>query len=241
MHTYSFLTAGRPALHGSEPGQVRKEAATAILCKCRGFGSPPFFMNSVWTALNEDKMKKIKMLGRCLLAGFFTGVCLSLPVGAVDGISFEFGKGDGDANGVDMGRVGLQWDWSKQWLKSDNWHLGGYWDLSLGYWRHNGVLPGQNDNITEIGLTPVMRYQQNDLKGLYFEAAVGAHLLSKTSLGSQRFSTALQFGSHLGAGYRFGDKGAFDLSYRYQHLSNARIKSPNDGINFNQVRLQYHF
>ncbi len=34
-------TAGRPALHGREPGQVRKEAATAILCKCRGNGSPP--------------------------------------------------------------------------------------------------------------------------------------------------------------------------------------------------------
>src|SRR6185437_8068599 len=36
-------TAGRPALHGREPGQVRKEAATAILCKCRGNGSPPPF------------------------------------------------------------------------------------------------------------------------------------------------------------------------------------------------------
>ena len=33
--------AGLPALHGSESGQVRKEAATAILCKCRGKGSPP--------------------------------------------------------------------------------------------------------------------------------------------------------------------------------------------------------
>src|SRR5262252_5598042 len=35
-----MLAAGLPALHGSEPGQVRKEAATAILCKCRGQGSP---------------------------------------------------------------------------------------------------------------------------------------------------------------------------------------------------------
>ncbi len=34
--------AGLPALHSSEPGQVRKEAATAIFCKCRGSGSPPF-------------------------------------------------------------------------------------------------------------------------------------------------------------------------------------------------------
>jgi len=33
--------AGLPALQGSEPGQVRKEAATAIYCECRGSGSPP--------------------------------------------------------------------------------------------------------------------------------------------------------------------------------------------------------
>ena len=36
--------AGLPAAHGSEPGQVRKEAATAILCECRGLGSPPIFL-----------------------------------------------------------------------------------------------------------------------------------------------------------------------------------------------------
>jgi hypothetical protein len=33
-------------LHGGEPGQVRKEAAIAILCKCRGYGSPPPFLFS---------------------------------------------------------------------------------------------------------------------------------------------------------------------------------------------------
>jgi len=34
--------AGLPALWCSEPGQVRKEAATTIFRKCRGQGSPPF-------------------------------------------------------------------------------------------------------------------------------------------------------------------------------------------------------
>jgi hypothetical protein len=31
------------------------------------------------------------------------------------------------------------------------------------------------------------------------------------------------------------------LSYRYQHLSNAGIKQPNQGINFHLLRFQYHF
>ncbi len=33
--------AGLPALQRGESGQVRKEAATATYCKCRGLGSPP--------------------------------------------------------------------------------------------------------------------------------------------------------------------------------------------------------
>ena len=33
----------------------------------------------------------------------------------------------------------------------------------------------------------------------------------------------------------------YDLGYRFQHLSNADIKKPNDGINFNQIRFSYHF
>jgi hypothetical protein len=147
------------------------------------------------------------------------------------------GRGDG----ADMGRVAVQWNWGKRWWQGQDWHLGGYWDLGLGYWHNGDVRPGQNDEIAEIGITPVFRLQSNDGKGPYAELGIGAHLLSRTSLGDKRFSTMFQFGDHLGVGYRFGQKGAFDISYRYQHLSNASIKRPNNGINFNQIRLQYHF
>ena len=155
---------------------------------------------------------------------------------AIDGLSIEGGSGDG----TDMGRVGVQWDWKQRWFQGQNWHLGGYWDLSLGYW-HRDASAGFNEEITEIGLTPVFRWQRNDLKGPYVEAAIGFHVLSKTSIGDKRFSTLFQFGDHLGAGYRFGAKGEYDLSYRYQHLSNSSIKRPNNGITFNQNRFQYHF
>lgn len=38
-------SAGLPALQCGEPGQVRKEAATANYCKCRGLGSPISFLS----------------------------------------------------------------------------------------------------------------------------------------------------------------------------------------------------
>ena len=179
-------------------------------------------------------VNKKKWTGRIL--GTLLGVA-SAPALAIDGIAVEAGNGDS----TDMGRVAIQWDWKSRWFQGKDWHLGGYWDLGVGYWKWRDPLPGQNEEIVEIGLTPVLRLQPNDLKGLYVEAGIGAHVLSRSTIGSKRFSTLFQFGDHMGAGYRFGDKGAFDLGYRYQHLSNASIKRPNNGINFHQIRLQYHF
>jgi hypothetical protein len=169
-----------------------------------------------------------------LIAGLAAG---SADAAAIDGIAVEAGNGDG----TDMGRVSVQSDWQRQWFRGRDMHVGGYWDFSLGQWHHGNVATGQNANITDLGVTPVFRLEGNSRTGPYAEAAIGFHLLSRTQLGDKRFSTAFQFGDHLGLGYRFGVHGAFDISYRYQHLSNGGIKEPNQGINFNQVRLQYHF
>lgn len=161
----------------------------------------------------------------------------SSAAAAVDGVAVEIGRGDG----TDMARIALQSDWQKQWLRTGGWHVGGYWDFGIGQWHRRSVRAGENGDITEIGITPVFRFQQNDRRGAYVEAGIGAHFLSRTAIGDKRFSASFQFGNHVGVGYRFGARGAYDVSYRFQHLSNAGLKHPNNGINFNQLRLQYHF
>jgi lipid A 3-O-deacylase len=190
----------------------------------------------IWSASakKNDDMTKISIrtglsVGSVLWA-------LAAPSHAIDGVSVEGGRGDG----TDMFRVGVQWDWNKRWMQGQQWHLGGYWDLAAGYW-HRSSLPGFNEDLFDVGLTPVFRIQRNDLRGPYLEAGIGFHFLSRTSLGDKRFSTSFQFGDHIGAGLRFGAKGQYDFGYRFQHLSNAGIKRPNNGINFHQVRFQYHY
>lgn len=173
-----------------------------------------------------------------VVAAFF--IMAGVPAAAVDGMAVEAGAGDGKSEGTDIGQVAIQWNWSRRWLQGSDWHVGGYWDLGLAHW-HRGVPAGQNGDITEIGMTPVFRLQRNGLSGPYLEAGIGFHLLSKSRLGDRRFSTLFQFGDHFGLGYRFGARNALDLGYRYQHLSNTGIKKPNDGIEFHQIRLQYHF
>ncbi len=166
----------------------------------------------------------------CIAALAFSAL-VSPNAHAVDGFAVEAGGG----NGVDLWRVGAQWKWQKKWFTGGAWHLGGYWDLQLGRW--NGA-----SSITDLGLTPTFRFEPSSGYGPYVEAAIGFHYLSgKNITGAKQFSTSFQFGDHIGAGYRFGERGRYDLGLRLQHVSNGGIKKPNPGINFALVRFQYHF
>jgi hypothetical protein len=164
-------------------------------------------------------------------------VAQAAPARPLDGVAFEAGSGDG----LNMGRAAVQWDWRARWLQTSSWHVGGYWDVALGYWNRNDSGPTEHDELFDFGWTPVVRLQPNGLAGPYIEAGLGLHLLSHSSIGDKRMSTALQFGSHIGVGYRFGAKRSYQVGYRFQHMSNGGFKKPNPGINFHQVRVQYHF
>lgn len=167
----------------------------------------------------------------------FAGLGAS-PAGAIDGIAAEAGRG----YRTDVARFALHWNWDRRWLGDESWHVGGYWELALGRWtKRDRVASGVNDELVELALTPVFRLQPNGLKGPYLEAGIGLRLLSHTRIGDRRFGTRLQFGEHVGVGYRFGARGAWEVGYRFQHVSNGRIEQPNDGINFHQVRLRYAF
>ncbi len=160
------------------------------------------------------------------------------PAGAVDGVSFEIGTGDA----TDMARAGVQWKWTSRWFSAGNWHLGGYWELSAGFWKGNSSAGG-NTSLVDLGLTPVFRLQQTSLSTVspYVEAAIGFHYLSRKRIHSGKsFGSNLNFGDHIGAGIRFGERGRYDLGVRVQHLSNGGIKDPNPGINFAQLRFQVH-
>ncbi|MGQ0545918.1 MAG: acyloxyacyl hydrolase [Betaproteobacteria bacterium] len=158
-------------------------------------------------------------------------LCSARPALAVDGISGELGYRDD----VRLWRAGLQWKWQRRWLRGGDWELGGYWDLSAGGWR-NG-----RDTIYDLGFTPVFRLERTTPGSAYLEAAIGFHLLSDLRINDDRvFSTSFQFGDHIGIGRRFGPRDRYDLSVRLQHLSNGGIRKPNPGIDFVQLRFQYH-
>jgi lipid A 3-O-deacylase len=156
--------------------------------------------------------------------------CFAAPARGVDSMSFEAGRGN---EATDLWRVGLQWKWDKRWWERGGWHLGAYWDLQYGQWN-NG------HDLHDISLTPTFRYQRSSGAVIpYVEGAIGFHMLSDLRISSRRlFSTHFQFGDHLGAGLMLGKH---DLGVRLQHVSNGRLARPNPGINFLQLRYQFHF
>jgi lipid A 3-O-deacylase len=166
---------------------------------------------------------------------------LAFPAQALDGVSFEIGFGDENTETI---RAGLQWNWQRRWFAERSWTLGAYWDLQVGRWS-GPLRPGQQQqSVWDIALTPVFRLERAERTRVvpYFEAAVGFHLLSDLRINSERvFSTHFQYGDHLAAGVRFGERHRYDLGLRLQHLSNGGLARPNPGINFLQLRFAQHF
>jgi lipid A 3-O-deacylase len=157
---------------------------------------------------------------------------------AVDSVALEYGVG----NKTGVARVSAQWNWEKPLWKSAQSQLVGHWDVSASHWkgtRFNNI-PDRNQTFFTLGVTPVLRWQGLAATGPYGEAGLGLHYFSDlyNNNGSQ-LSTHYQFGTLLGAGYRFSNK--LDLGLRIQHFSNGGFKQPNTGINLAIVRAAYRF
>jgi len=148
----------------------------------------------------------------------------------------------GSSKHLDIYRIGMQKRWNHSWFKGGAWYLGGYWDTELAELEADR---GQSDNVYAISLTPVLRYQRDARlsSGVtpFAEAGIGPHLFSETKLGNNDLSTAFQLGSLLGLGLGFGDRGQYELTYRYTHISNAGLKDPSDNLDLHLVKLGYSF
>ena len=158
----------------------------------------------------------------------------------IDSVSVAIGKDDG-GNETSVFRLGLQNNWERSWFNGGAWYLNGYWDVTLAYMESDI----DHTDLVDVGLTPVFRLQRDAelSSGVtpFAEAGVGAHLVSDTELGRHDLSSTFLFGSQIGVGLGFGNSGQYQLSYRFQHLSNADIETPNDGIELHLLRFAYAF
>jgi lipid A 3-O-deacylase len=116
-----------------------------------------------------------------------------------------------------------------------------FWEASFGRWKGEASpIHPHAQWFTQVGLTPVLRWQLADDTGWFLEAGIGANVIFPTySRQRKRFSTAFNFGDHIGVGLRFGESHQHELALRVQHFSNGGIRLPNPGENFRQLRYTW--
>ncbi|QEA12886.1 acyloxyacyl hydrolase [Comamonas flocculans] len=149
-------------------------------------------------------------------------------------------QGSASAGGTHILTLGTTLPWHTSGWQLGSGALSGHWDAYASYWNYRGV---QRSGLWLLGLTPVLRWTPDGGRSAWFvQAGIGVtlmdHLYEKPG---KSFSTAFNFASHLGVGLRLGEHRQQELMLSVQHISNARIKRPNPGINLVQLRYAVHW
>jgi lipid A 3-O-deacylase len=174
---------------------------------------------------------------RILCGALLAAIAARAP--AVDGVFASVG-GDRPTT---VYTVGLSWAAWATWPLDPGWSLSLRGTGDLSWWHARNAAANSNADVVVIGAYPVLRLDMTAFAGFvpYAEGSIGVNLLSRTSFENRRLSTAFQFGEFFGVGGTFGDKRQFDIGARYQHISNADIKKPNDGLTYPSIVFQYRF
>jgi len=147
-----------------------------------------------------------------------------------DGVALTGGNG----NGVDV--IGVAANWNS--VLGEHAFVFNVFEPRLvgqvSYWRGT-QRPTEHGSLWDFSVMPMLRWTApgTDAPRFFAEAGVGIHLLTATRINNERiFSTAFQFGEQAGGGFSFGPEHRYEIGAYLQHVSNAGIKKPNDGLTY---------
>jgi hypothetical protein len=128
--------------------------------------------------------------------------------------------------------VFVQRDLPWRWEKFEATKITTALELSLGH------LGAEGDDAFVGGIGPVVRA---GWAGGPFFVGFGckATFISRHRIATVNFGGKAQFVSHFEAGVELSRN--WEVAYRYQHMSNARVYKSNPGINLHVLAVQYRF
>ena len=143
----------------------------------------------------------------------------------------------GTSGDADTFNAGLAWEAALDWQVLRDAQASVHADVTLGHWHARDSTGPSNANNTELTSTAALRLTLEQSPGLFGEVGVGVGFVKPLyHPNDKQFSTVFNFVEHVGFGLRpWGVQGA-EISLRCQHFSNAKIKRPNPGENFVQLR-----
>jgi len=146
----------------------------------------------------------------------------------------------GLAKEVTAGTAGLTWNVGRDSIPPP-WSV--YLEASASRWQNRSGYASDHGVLTQVALIPVLRYNMDKGRSPWFvEGGVGMTITSSVYRNTDKhFSTAFNFGDHLGVGRAFGPDRNDEIALRAEHFSNAGIKHPNPGQNFLELRYTHRF
>jgi len=165
-------------------------------------------------------MKFARRLGSVLLLLGFVGAAAAQERSE---LVFSLGRAAENAD-IDVVRLAYR----RTLPSAARWWVPTHVEVGAGVWRVPD-LAGTTQRF-DLHATPVWRA---DFARTYVEGGIGLYLLSHTINNDvTHMSTSFEFGSHVGAGLRIGERRETRVGIAVQHLSNGGIKEPNSGVNF---------
>ncbi|MBP8830003.1 MAG: acyloxyacyl hydrolase [Desulfobacter sp.] len=148
------------------------------------------------------------------------------------GVSLGYGQ---SIDHIDIYRAGFLKQLNAKWIESKTGYARGYFELSYNRWESG------REDVNAVAFSPVFQYvfyAGNATWYPYIEAGVGVACLDDYTINDRNLSSNLLFEDRAGAGIRIKN---VDISLRYMHYSNARLKEPNDGIDILIGTLAWYF
>ncbi len=119
-----------------------------------------------------------------------------------------------------------------------SWDLGAQFRLQSRLDFSVGWLGSDNDNAVIGSVVPEVVLRRGGLP-VSLELGLGPTLMSRNSFDDRDLGSNFQFTTHIGLNFDLGNH--VRLGYRFQHMSNAGIASPNPGLNMNMFAVSYRF
>lgn len=168
--------------------------------------------------------------GRWRLAAAALASAIASSASAADLLPDALSLAAGDFASVTSFTVGGLWKTPVAWpmLADNNIDLRIAGEVAYWYGHDRGA---PVSDLWDFGLTPLLHWspREGPWRALFVEGGIGLHLLTHAQINDhRRFSTAFQFGERLVVGVSLG--GMLEVGGYLQHVSNAKIKKPNDGL-----------
>ena len=118
-----------------------------------------------------------------------------------------------------------------------SWTFDSGWDIGTRLVGVVGVLTADGDYGALVNLGPGLDIAHDS--GFTIGVGVLPTLISESEYGREDLGGSFHFTSYVGLSYTFAEH--FALGYRWSHMSNAGISSPNPGLNMHMLVLGYRF